>query len=37
MMCSTNSRWRDFLALGRPDAQGLQEQVAFDLAGCAPT
>jgi hypothetical protein len=25
----------DFLALGRADAQRLQEQVAFDLAGCA--
>jgi hypothetical protein len=30
MMCSTNSRWR-FLALGRADAQRLQQQVAFDL------
>jgi hypothetical protein len=31
MMCSTNSRWRDFLALGRADAQRLHEQVALDL------
>jgi hypothetical protein len=26
----------DLLALGRADAQRLQQQVAFDLAGCGP-